>query len=1267
MKPHYDSSTLNRSSFRDMVARKREEIRSIAATTVPLASSATSPTTTPTASRMASMKSMSELGGSASNISLGLGGSTNALAGAGGSSRTHSPNKVKKRVSHHGSFDVLASDALGVSQHHTAFPDVQPMPHPRALPSINPSRHAGAGLALEVDATATGMGSVTSPAAASPVPPSGPRAAGAGAGARMRRAGSGVIMGRPIAAGAVGEGTGFYRGPGHEEKTSGRPASAALRRSGSKSALGGGASGSSSSLVSPRAGPSGRSMPAGGSVMNLQPSVVQLEPVRLGSASRRFASSPYLLDDPFTTTSRSSSRRASLADDEAATAAASRARSRRQSDTSDAGTVMATEGRSRRSSMEDISCLKKENRPVIAKRPRKPPPELPPWNTSTKVAPKENAGAKGTPRPSGRSTPLYGNSAPGSQRPSVTSIRPLNDVQGAKRERRDTDAESELDPAESAAADPYGDDIDVDALDGDDADLEDEDEYRNESKYPPTPHQLQVYLKTCPSQEESDGGSTQSLYTGPPFYLSQAYRLDRDVRVSDFAAVVNRICCTYNVLRTRFFRNEKIVDADVEGLLDKTQWYELPQEAFVEEVNPDDYSSLSMVNTATLTSFVRNWIGEQSKLDHTFTVLLFHRSRGYDQGPPTAVFIASTAVCDESSLTWVAREILSLYTDCANVRSRGGSDVAVRGLLDSYTRKEHYSFVDYAYDVSPNKHAMTYWKTQCVETVQETVDESERADLEGQVRRLNTEKAAYKTQVESLTKRKPDLEHELATLKQQRKQVDDGGEGGAVTTYLDATSGEVIRISEQAKAALIRTVLGEEATGDHITSLLDKHEVSLEVQRKIGAADMSIETFASLSEGVVTAAGLLTKDRRKIMALSEYVRNRIKESLQEQSKVKFQLERRIAKVARDLETCTSNLKSAQDALESNDDMCIRLTNLLNPPYVELKIPPVALDKEADTLVKSTTTTDYAQKWAFAPLSIPSEVLSGLRSFQEGFQTHMRQRRAHLRGGGVTLSSSFGHDSDPGYPSSGGDDSSGADSDSSLGLTSRHLRLSSPGAVCLAAFAVLLKHVSGNDKFLVGITQSYRHNGVLVGPLSDTVPLKVDFTRKGTTFNSLFGILSKELKEARRFGIACPSSVIQRQLGIEGGIPVRFEFIPFRDAEMWRQKGLSNDDILLGQYVAPSKGGAEESASSAGGGVAGGGASGESDRLWSVDEQTDFDLKLVLVEGQNSILGGMRYRKDKFDEEKVAKWIAKYMSTLEGIEFGPRKIAITNMISRQVEY
>ncbi|TPX61238.1 hypothetical protein SpCBS45565_g07308 [Spizellomyces sp. 'palustris'] len=918
------------------------------------------------------------------------------------------------------------------------------------------------------------------------------------------------------------------------------------------------------------------------------------------SMSRRFTSTPSLTadddeDDHLSTFSRS-------------------ARTSVTSITSDTSSV------SDRRVKEDISCLRRRNRPAVKKRPFKPPPDMPRWNTSTRVA-------------------LKAKKATTDDDSNEVNMRRASSHEGLQ------DGTSKL-SFNSDDAPALDDSLDNDLADDD----EDEPDEYTETKYPVTPYQLDIFTKVCPTQDDVDS-STSSIYSGPPLYVSQAYHLDRPVQSSDLVKSVKRVVNSYIVLRTRFYRNDRIVDADVEGLLDRVDWKDVPDDEHVDIVDVDSEPSLTVLNSETLTGFVRTWMQGRERLDKTFVALLVNDSKlspRHGGNGAWLVFCTSLAVADEMSCCWVAKAVLGLYAQCDRMRTEGRGDSEVDALIGGYKPREYYDFVGFAYDMEskPNRHAMTYWKSQCIETVQEVVDQREKADIEAQLGKLTKEQEVLKGQMGGLKKRKGDLEAELTTLREQRKQMESGDDtgGSGMRTYQDPTTGEIIRIPHEAKLALYKTVLGEEAgsADGNILGLLAKHEVPIDAQRKIHASTLTIETFATLTESQLTEANLLTKDRRKILALAEYVRNRIKECLQEANKVKFAVERRIAKCARELEGVSDTLKSAQDNLEANDDMCIRLGNILRPPYVEIKVPPITLDQHAAKTSGDDEERDYGNTYGFVPLNIPPEIVQNLRLFHDGQRATARQRRLHSQRSFTDSSHSTT------------DESSSVDSEDpqhQFGAREHRRRISSAAAVCLAAYSVLLKHISGCDKYLLGVLQSFRRNGLLIGPVSDIFPVKVDLTRKGITFNSLLGTLSRTMKELRRYGAACPLSTIQSQLGIAKSLPVQFEYIPYRDAEHWIEKGLEVSDLLL----LPTSVNAQQNTAEA--------TTLKMERRWFSQETNPFDVKLVLVETSTSLIGGIRYRQNKFDVEQVGKWSKKFEAILEGIDVGPRQIQISSIISR----
>ncbi|KAJ3114310.1 hypothetical protein HDU96_002275 [Phlyctochytrium bullatum] len=737
-------------------------------------------------------------------------------------------------------------------------------------------------------------------------------------------------------------------------------------------------------------------------------------------------------------------------------------------------------------------------------------------------------------------------------------------------------------------------------------------------RYPITPHQLWIY-QSLHLQDEDD--NPMRGYSGPPFTVCQAYRHIGHVVESDFALSVNRICSLYKVLTTRFWRNEKIVDGDIEGLLDEKDWDQVEPFVRLEVIEAEEYPALASLKPETLSRFLSSKISETNNLTNTFKVFLVREpSFAERKAVNYIVFLASTAVADEVSLTFVAKEIFTLYFRCLDSRQEYDSDLQVYSTIGSYgTKEEIDDFIDVAYGCQNVRPTVSFWKDVCIETVQDILEGPERDDIESQLKKAILEVENLRAQVQNLSKRKVELESELETLKEQRRQMEVENYE-SVEKYTDPTTGEVIEISRSAKSALLKTVLGDETTADNISGLLAKHEVSKDIQKHL--SHMSLEAFSQVTEDQLTLYGMLAKDRRKVLALSDYVRNRIKECLHEQSKIKFALERKIMKLQREFDLCTANLKTAQNSMDANDDMSIRLKLLLNPPSIEAKYPILGLDSS----YSKYTQVAYDSRYGFQAIEIDSAILKNIRNFRDRCRQVHKQKRLHHR---ATAGYSIGTESEmssteESNPPSEADEPRLSDFSSAV----------SADAVCLAAFQVMLKHIMGNDKYLLGVKMSLRKGGVLVGPLSDIMPLRVDLAKKGLTFNGLLVSVIKNLRDLKKHGGTCPYMVGAKRLELPDAFPMQFEFFTDKENQMWQYAGLNPSDILPKPVLTSSEDPGKRS---------------RVEKVWCVDEQAGFDVKLVLMEDAESISGGIIYRREKFDEDKVSKWASKYKTTLEGIE------------------
>ncbi|KAI8619081.1 hypothetical protein BC830DRAFT_1216247 [Chytriomyces sp. MP71] len=726
-----------------------------------------------------------------------------------------------------------------------------------------------------------------------------------------------------------------------------------------------------------------------------------------------------------------------------------------------------------------------------------------------------------------------------------------------------------------------------------------EQDNRKQDQYPPTAHQLSLYNILCPDIEESEI-QKPSRCTNYSHYITQSFKFSNGaIKHELLCRTVNKIVNSYKILTTKFYKNEKILDADVEAFIDfKNSAASYPPDKFTAT-----HETTSALTTEYVSQFLQSWIlsrkeGSLEPVFQAFIVTSAQMSKSY-----VAIAI-STSVIDEVSSIMITNEIFSLYFEAL----QRDSILTAHRVIDSYTSKEQNDdFTDFAYKISAaSRNATNVWKDVCIETVQENIEGPERVDIENQRKHLMVECDSLRAQVSNLTIRKAELEIELSTLRYQRRQMDVDNVG-PMEVYLDPVTNQVTEVSKAAKAAISRLVLGDDAVGDNVGALLSKHDCSDDILYKM--KNMRLDEFSRISEDDLVLMGLMAKDRRKVMALSEYVRNRVKESMQEQTKIKFALERKILKQQREYDMVASNLKAAQNSLDISDDMAIRLGNVLNPPAFDVKIHALGLEKNR---ARPTWPSDYHEVWGFLPFEIDELVVKTLRAFKESCKNSERQKKK------TRSRSAPDHDSDNYATSS--EDEHDPFSD---------IKPQNSKACCLAAFAVMLKHVAGCEKFLIGCVESFRKNGVLVGPLTDIVPVKFDFTGNETTFNSVLNAVKKSLWNVNRLVSESPFIDTAKKLEVDSVFPIQFQYFPEKETLSWRHAGMTTRDLLSMKVFSAHESKPEHNIV-------------DIERQWVINELSrDCEFKLTLVEDADEIVGAIQYRKDLYDDDKVQKWVAKF--------------------------
>ncbi|KAI9329289.1 hypothetical protein BDR26DRAFT_872754, partial [Obelidium mucronatum] len=739
------------------------------------------------------------------------------------------------------------------------------------------------------------------------------------------------------------------------------------------------------------------------------------------------------------------------------------------------------------------------------------------------------------------------------------------------------------------------------------------------------------------------------------YYTTQCFQISANsINLNLISTAINKIAHTYKVITTQFYKNERIIDADVEAFIDQSP---TPATIPIDKYTTHHHQQTSSPLTPKqVSSHLHSIIAQIHTSKHMDPVFHAHVYTSFESPKSYIGFIFSNAIVDDQSATFITNEIFNLYFEAL------GKDtpLGVSRVFEGYQTKEQFeNFTDFAYRLAaPSHNTSSFWKNICVETVQESMEGRERDAIEAQRKGLLLECESLRGQIGTLTTRKAELEIGLSTLRYQRRQIDVDN-NGQVDVYVDPVTNQVSEISRAAKAAIIKVVLGSEAGDDHsIAGLLSKHDCTSEIQAKLG--HMNLDQFSTLSEDDLSLLGLLSKDRRKVMALSEYCRNRIKESMQEQTKVKFALERKILKQQRDYDMCCANLKAAQNSLDINDDMAIRLNYVLNPPSFETKLLPLSLENNS---VKDQWDSEYNQTWGYFPFEIESSIVQNLRSFLQGIKATARQQRKTQ----PQFHNQHHHRADSASSISSSEDEDKIAFKLATLSTQDDIRPQNTKPILLTAFAVMLKHISGQEKFLLGTHENIRHaSSVLCGPLTDIIPVPFDFSpSKEPTFNSILAQVQKVLKGSSRVTAETPFAKVAKALGLsdasgDTGFPIQFQYFTEKETHAWRHAGLSTRD-LLGMKVFNSHDAGHQKQGESGTGSLG---FVDLERIWTVNEaQSGCEFKLTLVEDADEIVGAVQYRRAVYDEEKVGKWVSKLITTLEGIEFGPKKLAISQLISR----
>lgn len=811
--------------------------------------------------------------------------------------------------------------------------------------------------------------------------------------------------------------------------------------------------------------------------------------------------------------------------------------------------------------------------------------------------------------------------------------------------------------------------------------------------YPATRLQSEMYAKTHPeglaAKDLSESGASfdplkcSSGVSCPEFYASQAYLISyKGYSYSEFYAslveAVRAVLLRHKVLRTVLSRNDRILDADVQATIANYKSHEeIATDCCLEVVN---YKSSKPFSLADLSEVSRKLAQDSADMTKLYRLVLVNLE-SYGETLPRfkskaiLVQIFSRAILDELSASRLCVELSQLSMKFLTKQSVSYNQKAFKGdksvleMLFKTHRQDKYA-------------AKEYFRKLTTRLVQDDVLQGqEKVKVERQLETLGKERVNLLAQQKYLVSRKDLYGTELSKLKQQRLELENDDavavarQGGNLVQFRDKHSGDVVTVTPKVRQLVTDAMVTPsdaknlslpEGTNNQpllqfpVVKFLLKHEFDLDAIAKVDSQYLEhIESFASLDDFCLSQSKLLTKQKRKILALSDFVANRILESVRERAKVLLQLERVVGKTRRTWEETCSKLSLVTDHLEYVEDMSMRLKYLLDPPLTHMKNPILTfkgLEGNVGIHDLESQELNYRTLYKFCPLIIDENSVQNLRAFRHAFHMQASQlRKSRL------LNSAYSSQGDVYSVGRGDSSDSGLDSGPELGapprkraevesdkleelLFSTAAMLKPCDAACLSAFGVLLRHVTGLEDFLIGNHVSFRHHEATVGPLSDMLPVTFNLKGAGLAFNQLLGNVIHQIRRSRRYGFDFPSLTLQSELQVGPNMPVQFQYITFAEAQRWKAAGMTLEDVLMLPSLVEEKSGWS--------------------RLWSYSRGQQFDLKLTLVEQEEAIIGGFHYRAGRFDAEKVERWATKYLTILKSIDASSsKKITLNGLVSK----
>jgi hypothetical protein len=185
------------------------------------------------------------------------------------------------------------------------------------------------------------------------------------------------------------------------------------------------------------------------------------------------------------------------------------------------------------------------------------------------------------------------------------------------------------------------------------------------------------------------------MYKDMTFTITHGYSIRGSIRTDLLNSILLKIVSEHKILTTKFFRNEKIFDADWEAHLN----------GFVPNVDSQDIDSVTD-DFEDILGMSADWRANIN-LYRPFGILILRPCREGDVWTSYAIFSCCAAMIDHASLNWLAKETFRVYNE-ATVEGFHYINQP-NSTISQYTKKEKESFEELVFDYRIRGQDMAFW------------------------------------------------------------------------------------------------------------------------------------------------------------------------------------------------------------------------------------------------------------------------------------------------------------------------------------------------------------------------------------------------------------------------------------------------------------------------------------------------------------------------------------------------------------------------------